>query len=207
MNRYENGKIYKITDLGYTKCYIGSTCESLSQRMARHRAKYVRVLNGVKMDTSSTLLFNEFGSENCKIELIENYPCQNVEELRKREGFFISTIDCVNRCIAGRTQREWIEQNSERVKKIKTKYYENNKDVCKERARKHREDNPEHSRRVKQEYREKNHEILKQKQHERYERNKEDRLEQVECPLCGSTVHKCGMRRHQKTKKCQSFKQ
>ena len=36
MNRYEHGKIYKIVDNGYNKCYVGSTCESLSQRMARH---------------------------------------------------------------------------------------------------------------------------------------------------------------------------
>ena len=40
VNRYENGKIYKITDVGYNKCYIGSTCESLSKRMERHRKQY-----------------------------------------------------------------------------------------------------------------------------------------------------------------------
>ena len=40
MNRYENRKIYKIVDVGYTKCYFGSTCEELSQRMARHRGAY-----------------------------------------------------------------------------------------------------------------------------------------------------------------------
>ena len=39
MNRYENGKIYKITDIGYNKAYVGSTCESLSKRIERHRAK------------------------------------------------------------------------------------------------------------------------------------------------------------------------
>ena len=44
MNRYENGKIYKIVDTGYNKCYVGSTCESLSQRMARHRKDYARYL-------------------------------------------------------------------------------------------------------------------------------------------------------------------
>ena len=40
MNRYENGKIYKLTDIGYNKAYVGSTCESLSKRIERHRAKY-----------------------------------------------------------------------------------------------------------------------------------------------------------------------
>ena len=39
-SRYENGKFYKITDTSFTTCYIGSTCEDLKQRMARHRAVY-----------------------------------------------------------------------------------------------------------------------------------------------------------------------
>jgi hypothetical protein len=29
-------------------------------------------------------IFDEYGIENCKIELIENYPFNNIEELRKR---------------------------------------------------------------------------------------------------------------------------
>ena len=37
MNRYENGKIYKITDFGFNKMYIGSTTESLKKRLERHR--------------------------------------------------------------------------------------------------------------------------------------------------------------------------
>ena len=39
INKYQNGKIYKITDIAYNKCYIGSTTEGLSLRMARHRQK------------------------------------------------------------------------------------------------------------------------------------------------------------------------
>ena len=31
MNRYENGKIYMITDIAMTKKYIGSTTESLKK--------------------------------------------------------------------------------------------------------------------------------------------------------------------------------
>ena len=48
MNKYQNGKIYKIVDVGYSKCYIGSTCEELSQRMARHRAIYKQFAKGKK---------------------------------------------------------------------------------------------------------------------------------------------------------------
>ena len=36
MSKYQNGKIFKIVDVGYSRCYIGSPCEELSQRMARH---------------------------------------------------------------------------------------------------------------------------------------------------------------------------
>ncbi len=36
-NKYEKGKIYLITDVAYTKCYYGSTCEELSKRFWRHK--------------------------------------------------------------------------------------------------------------------------------------------------------------------------
>ena len=94
MNRYEKGKIYKITDVGYNKCYFGSTCESLSRRMDRHRNNFKRYSNGKKeAKTSSFFLFEGYGVENCKIELIEIYPCVCKEELLRREGHYIKETD------------------------------------------------------------------------------------------------------------------
>ena len=77
MNKYENGKIYKITDVGYNKCYIGSTCENLSKRMTHHRTSYFEYGRGQKKtrDVPTVVgIFAEYGLENCKIELIEDYP-------------------------------------------------------------------------------------------------------------------------------------
>ena len=37
-NKYQRGKIYKIVDIGCTKCYIGSTIETLSNRMSGLRS-------------------------------------------------------------------------------------------------------------------------------------------------------------------------
>ena len=108
MNKYHNAKIYKITDNDYNKCYIGSTCEDLSQRMARHRYNYHNA-KAWNVLTSANRLFDEYGKDNCKIELIENYPCENREELLRREGFHIKNNDCINRCVAGRTINEWKE--------------------------------------------------------------------------------------------------
>ena len=130
MNRYNNGKIYKVIDVGYNKCYIGSTCEGLSRRMERHRRDYKSYLEGKvnQKHTKSIDIFREYGIDNVKIELIENYPCESKEELLKREGFYIQTTDCVNRCIAGRDKLSYNKQR-----------YENNKEVILEKYKEYRE--------------------------------------------------------------------
>ena len=162
MNRYENGKIYKITDVGYNKCYIGSTCESLSKRMERHRKQYKEYIKGrMKKKTTAIDIFNEFGIENCKIELIENYPCQSKEELFKREGGHIKATECVNRQIAGRTQQEWKLDNPEQARE----YYERGKVRARAYYHKHKE------------------EII-EKRHLNEEKIIEQRLLKVECPFC-----------------------
>ena len=35
-NKYQNGRIYKIVDVGYNKCYIGSTIQLLAVRKSKH---------------------------------------------------------------------------------------------------------------------------------------------------------------------------
>ena len=149
-NKYHNGKIYQITDIGYNKCYIGSTTEGLSHRMTRHRAGFKRFLNGNKLFVSSYDLFNEYGIENCKIELIEYFKCGSLQELRKREGEHIKNTDCVNKIVAGRTGKEYYEankskiierekeyqkQNKDKVMKRHQQYYQNNKDKILEQVK------------------------------------------------------------------------
>ena len=126
-NKYHNSKIYQITDIGYNKCYIGSTTESLSMRMARHRSDYKKFLNSGQKFISSFDLFNEYGVENCKIELIEYFKCDSLQELRKREGQVIKNTECVNKWVAGRTQKEYREDNKDKIKEQDKNRYENNK--------------------------------------------------------------------------------
>ena len=46
--------------------------------------------------------FDEFGLENCKLVLIAEYPCQNREQLEKKEGGYIeSGKNGLKKCIAG----------------------------------------------------------------------------------------------------------
>ena len=85
-NKYANGKIYKIVDIGYNKCYIGSTVQPLCKRMAEHRKHFRQYKERSRHITTSVGLFEEYGVENCKIELIEEFPCDTKEQLLKQEG-------------------------------------------------------------------------------------------------------------------------
>ena len=134
MNRYENGKIYKITDIGYNKCYIGSTCDCLCQRMARHREQYKYYLKTGKKHTNVVFMFDEFGIDNCKIELIENYPAESKAMLQKQEGHYIKNTNCLNKKVEGRTRKEYQEDNGEIISEKWKEWYENNKEYCAEKT-------------------------------------------------------------------------
>ena len=96
--KFQNAKIYKVVDIGYNKCYLGSTCSSLDLRMEKHISKYKQFIKGkIKDKVSIYDLFNAYGVENCKIELIEYYPCDTRFELRLREGEHIKNNECVNK--------------------------------------------------------------------------------------------------------------
>lgn len=89
---YTQGKIYRIVS-STGKQYVGSTVETLSQRLSRHR-RYMK--DPSHQGVSSVKLLQE--DPQAKIILIENYPCQNSEELRAREQYWIEHIEggCVN---------------------------------------------------------------------------------------------------------------
>ena len=115
VNKYNKSKIYKIVDNNYTKAYYGSTTQQLSQRMALHRSSYK---NGVA-STSAKLLFEEFGLDNCKIELVEEVCCTSKDQLARIEGKYIKENECVNKQIAGQTQREYNEKNKDKISAYK----------------------------------------------------------------------------------------
>ena len=128
MNRYQNGQIYKIVDVGYNKCFLGSTTETLSQRMARHRRCYKKYLNGTYGRMTSFALFKEFGVENCKIVWIEDYPCNSKKELEAREGEHQQKTHCVNKRMEGRTMKQWTEDNKEYLQNYRKNKYERTKE-------------------------------------------------------------------------------
>ena len=61
------------------------------------------------------------------IELYEEFPCENKEQLCKREGEVIRSIGTLNTRIAGRTDKKYREDNKEKLAEQDKEYYEQNK--------------------------------------------------------------------------------
>ncbi len=96
MVNYQNGKIYKIVDHTTDNIYIGSTCEpTLAKRLSKHVTSY-KCYTTTKL-TNYLTSFDIIKNQNYEIILIENYPCQNRDELHAREAFWIQQIKCINR--------------------------------------------------------------------------------------------------------------
>ena len=187
---YSQGKIYCIRNSISDDIYIGSTCQSLSQRMAQHRRtlKYGN-LGGMKLYD----LMIELGEENFYIELVEECPCENKDQLRKREGEFIREYQTgLNKKLAGRTSLKYYHDNKERVKEYKKEYRKENKDKIREYDQKHywenleailerqkryRENNKDKIKEIMKTYYENNKDDIKRKKKEHYELNKETILE------------------------------
>eukprot|EP00438_Fugacium_kawagutii_P027921 Skav223733 [mRNA] locus=scaffold424:59346:59921:+ [translate_table: standard] len=181
-NKYQKGQIYKIVSPDFSKCYIGSTCEALPKRMARHRYKYQQYLKGKENKYSSFLLFEEFGVENCKIFWIENWPCSSKKELEAREGHHHENTECVNKSKAGRSKKKWAEANGEKVRGYKNKYLNNNRDKHNQSVREYQKRNPEENAR----------------------RIREWQSQKMECE-CGATHTKGNKAKHEKSKKHQEW--
>ena len=108
---YSKSKIYCIRNTINDDIYIGSTCQSLSQRMAQHRLDKRKERN---QNRRIYKMMNEVDDDNLfYIELIEDCSCENLNQLRKREGEIIREMNPqLNMQVECRNNREYYEDNS-----------------------------------------------------------------------------------------------
>lgn len=83
MNKYKDGKIYKITSKQTDKIYVGSTIQTLNKRFISHKTRY-KCGNHHNMASCEILKYDD-----AIIELIEDYPCESKTELEKREQHYM----------------------------------------------------------------------------------------------------------------------
>ena len=157
---YKNGKIYCIRNNITNDIYVGSSCEKyLSKRWVKHKSKAQANDRDKNMPLYKKM--NEIGIENFYIELIENYPCENNDELRAREGHYIRKMATLNKRVETRTDKEWRE-NKEYVQEWRKQYYQENKEEIDEKAKKYAEENPDKVKQQKKDYYERNKEQIRE---------------------------------------------
>lgn len=89
MNKYSQGKIYKLISDDTSSVYIGSTMTSLKQRLQTHNAHYAMYLKGAHHYLTSYELCQHAST---RIVLIEKYPCNTRSELEKREYYWMKKL-------------------------------------------------------------------------------------------------------------------
>lgn len=178
MNKYENGKIYTIRyRLDNDLLYVGSTIQPLYKRFNEHMSK----MKDEKKNNMLYLKMREINDkENWYIELYENFKCNSVEELKKREG---------------EIQRELKSNLNIRVEnRTKKEYYKDNKIYFINKSQNWYNENKERKKEYDREYRIKNREKINKYSSEYIKNNKHI------CE-CGSHFYFNGKQKHLKTKK------
>ena len=218
MPDYQNGKIYTIRcKSDNTLIYVGSTITTLSRRLAEHKSK------SKKYNTRKIYQSINDNWDDWYIELYEVYPCENKEQLNKREGEITREIGTLNYQIAGRSYAEWREDNSDKFKLAQQEYNKNNAEKLKLTKREYYQNNFEKVKLTQQEYNKNNAEKIKEQtklyrennkdkkreQDKLYRENNKDKLneqfkerskQQITCE-CGCIIRKYGLTNHLKTKR------
>lgn len=202
-NNYQNGKIYSIRcHEDPSLIYVGSTTQPLYKRWGEHKSNSKKKVN--------ILLYSAINNNFDKwyIELYELCPCNSKEELCKREGEVIREISTLNKQIAGRTMKEWYNDNKLSVIQNTKNYYNNNKHLISIKFKNYYNLNKEKIIEYYKIWYLKNKEKYPDKLKEDYWRNRDFLLnknkEIIKCE-CGCEIVKSSLSRHKKSKKHNDF--
>jgi hypothetical protein len=191
MPDYLQSKVYKITGGGLV--YIGSTTQTLAQRLSDHRSSLKAYNSGKRQHLITS--FQILNLPDCCITLVEDVKCERKEQLLARERYWIENTTCVNRMVPLRTKAEYRMDNSEENKNRCKAYYEGhkverleaeklryqaNKAVILERVKQYSQNNKAIIQERAKNYRVRIKDVLKERKKVSYEKNKK----KIECE-CG----------------------
>ena len=198
------GRVYKIIHNQSDLVYIGSTFDKLRQRFYNHK------INKKSLCIISKYI-NQYEAKNFKIMLIKEYKVVDRKHLRSKEQLWINKLRCINKNNAipflwkKILDKIYRKENKEKINNLTSKWRKENKNYLKEYRKNHYHKNKEKNTLQNKIYRENNREKIKEI-HKRYrEKNKEkireNTKQKVKCNVCDCMIRKCGIRRHEKSKK------
>ena len=210
INKYNTAMIYSVRSPHTENYYIGSTTQKLCKRFSDHNINYKAYLKGTsKFITSFKIL--ELG--DAYIELLEEYACENKDELHKREGELIldHKNNCVNKRIEGRTKKEYRIDTIEKSKAYreahidkKIQYRIDNKDKIKQQSKQYRIDNKELISKQHKQFKLDNKESISMQSKQYYKDNIENIKANAKLPYlcaCGLTLRTDSKAKHNKSAK------
>jgi hypothetical protein len=156
---YSKTIIYKIVcnDLNINDIYVGHTTDFI-----RRKSEHIRHSNyeyKQHLTLYKTIIENG-GWGNFSMIEIEKYPCNDSNEARARERYYIELLNCtLNNIIPTRTPKEYRMTNKKIIDEYHKNYRTTNKELINEKSRQYRKDNKEYYK----EYDKKRYEIKKNK--------------------------------------------
>ena len=183
INKYNTSKIYKIQSSKTNMIYIGSTTQTLPQRLSKHVGNYKDYLRNEKGYMTS---FDILKFEDYYISLIEECNFNNRQQLFKYEGEIIrQNINIVvNKVINGRTLQEYRNDNKDIIKQKKEIYNEIHKEINKEKNKQYYNDNKQIIAEKRNQYNIENKQIMIEKNKQYYNDNKQIIAEKAKKNVC-----------------------
>lgn len=130
MSNYNNGKIYKLVSKNTDMIYIGSTVQTLKQRINIH---IFETRHNFTNSSANMFIWND-----CEIELIEDYPCNSKKELVEREQYYIELYRdyCINlrNAVGDRKAREKEKRKTKHRQEYLKEWNRNNRKYFRERS-------------------------------------------------------------------------
>ena len=204
--RYQNGCVYKIVckDPEVTECYVGSCC-NFTRRKYGHKSDCHNINRKNYNLKVYTFIREHGGWDNWEMIQLKHYHCNSKRELELEERKHFEELKAtLNTQVPTRNQKQYRQDNKEKLAEYNKQQYQNNKEKIAEYNKQYRQNNKEKIAEQNKQYQEDNKEKLAEKHKQHYQNNKEKIAEQkkqkFECE-CGGRYTQVNKSKHHKSKK------
>ena len=151
-DRYENGKIYKLVNDVSDDVYYGCTCMPLSKRLYWYKTMHYNYIhrNDVPDRGIATYFISAFQlfdlDSPVHIVLVEEYTCDNREQLFARLRHYVDLNDCLNKkklsdkelieLLEKKRKESYLRNRDKTLEKKLVNYYFNRESILEKRKKK-----------------------------------------------------------------------
>lgn len=205
---YSNIHMYKLCckDPNIELIYVGSTT-NWTKRKNNHKCSCNNPNNKYYNRRVYKTIRENGGWDNFEMIMLEKYPCKDKIEASARERYWFEKLSAsLNIAVPGRKNKEYYEDNKDKILEQCKKYREEHKEYIKERSKKNY--NREKSVLRQKLWRIKNSKKNKKQRADYYQRHKVEieikKKEKYTCG-CGQTLTKSHKARHETSQKHQKW--